>query len=142
MTPEVFRSKVKFRRIFFENKWFPSLSWKLFITELSYFTCYLVLLSAWLLLIVFFRERVKVTWVPFVEKRFPLSFLRSLYHRTFTCNVLIALSEAKTPIDFMFTRSNVKVAICKKQCKHGFCPLSWEMLITEVSNFTCRYWYR
>jgi len=69
---------------------------------------------------VFFRERVKVTWVPFVEKRFPLSFLRSFYHRTFTCNVLIALSEDKTPIDFMFTRSNVKVAICKNNVNMVF----------------------
>jgi len=56
---------------------------------------------------VFFR--VKVTRVTFVKKKFLLVFLRTIYHRAFICNVPIALSEDKTPIDFGFTRSKVKV---------------------------------
>ena len=36
----------------------------------------------------------------FCEKKgFSLNFLRSIYHRAFICNVLIAVSEDKTPID-------------------------------------------
>jgi len=33
------------------------------------------------------------------------------YHRALFCCMLVALSEDKTPIDFRFTRSNVKVSI-------------------------------
>ena len=45
-----------------------------------------------------------------VKKWFPLIFLKTFYH-PFICNVLIALSEGKTPIDCGFTRSKVKVLI-------------------------------
>jgi len=42
----------------------------------------------------FFKSRVKVTMVTFVKNGFQ-SFLRTIYHRAYICNILIALS--KTP---------------------------------------------
>ena len=58
---------------------------------------------------VFFRSKVRVTKVTFVKKWFFLIFLRTIYHRAFIYNVLIGLSEDKTPIDFGFTRSKGNV---------------------------------
>ena len=59
---------------------------------------------------VLLRSKVMVTKITFVNKKsFPLILLINIYHIAFICNVLIGLSEDKTPIDFWFTRSKDKV---------------------------------
>ena len=59
---------------------------------------------------VFLRSKVKVTKV-ICKKWFPLILLRTIYYRAFICNVLIGLSEDKTPIDFGFTKSKGKAQV-------------------------------
>jgi len=56
--------------------------------------------------IVFITSEVKVKRTTFVKNGF-----RSFIHRAFICNVLIAISEYKNPIDFGLTRLTVKVTV-------------------------------
>ena len=105
-----------------------------FISELSYFTCWFVLIETCPLLTM--RSKVSVRMIN-VVKMVSLRYLESSVITELSYIICLAncFCEGLTLIHFVFFMSKVKVTWVKNS--HGFCLLSWNLFITKLSYFTC-----
>ena len=107
------RSKVSATKVtFVKNNVFCSISWELFITQLSYFT---FLARTWHVLILGSLGQISRSQGPRVlnVKTVFALYLRTICHRTSIFHMQISLSEDMTPSDFGCTRLKVKVTMVK-----------------------------